>query len=633
MCPDPGLLQQFLEGRVAEAQAVELERHLQTCERCASTLHGLHSQDTLLQALRAAQRQPEAEPESAATQALRKRLSELPQHVGTADQPTRARPQDQNPATNEPTQRTPTFGFLAPPLQPDELGRLGSYRILKVLGQGGMGMVFQAEDPQLRRLVALKVMKPDLANGEEARTRFLQEARAMAAVKHEHIVTIYQVGQEGDVPFLAMEYLEGHSLEGWLRAGNRPTVPQIIQFGRQTALGLAAAHERGLIHRDIKPANLWLEGPALRIRILDFGLARAVNDDLHLTGTGQVLGTPAYMALEQARGEKVDGRSDLFSLGAVLYRLCTGKFPFPGTTVMAILAALAITEPQPIRQANPEIPADLARLIEELLARTPEQRPESALAVARRLEAMEKQFHPATVAYAPPVPPQHGRWLSRSLMAVAVVVLLSGLAIRYYPRGNRPHEPEPKPVPLAEAAPAAIPPTTPVRLHPGGWPLRQGFGLQVEPLGGRRRDGILILHPKERIGLKVRADRKCYITLFYRDDKGLTTLLFPNEDDKHQLLEPGNVRELPRALDGKPGIEATDPSKDLEYLHVVASTEPWKPPEGHRGTGSPYVDYETREQRERLDRGLRGLGLNTTDAGKGNTNIISEEVIPLRVER
>src|SRR5262249_27187820 len=204
-------------------------------------------------------------------------------------------------------------GFLGPPQEPGELGRLGAYRVLRVLGVGGMGIVFHAEDVQLRRAVALKCLLPALAATSQARQRFLREARAAAAIEHEHVVVIYQVGEDRGIPFLAMQLLQGESLEDRLR--REPLLPasQVLRIGREIAVGLAAAHERGLIHRDIKPANVWLEGPQARVKLLDFGLARAVADDTGVSQAGTIVGTPAYMAPEQSRGDPVDARCDLFS--------------------------------------------------------------------------------------------------------------------------------------------------------------------------------------------------------------------------------------------------------------------------------------------------------------------------------
>jgi serine/threonine protein kinase len=253
-----------------------------------------------------------------------------------------------------------------------------------VLGQGGMGIVFKAEDSQLERPVSLKVIKPARLD-DSARVRFLREAKAMAAVKHDHIVTVYQVGQEGDVPFLAMEFLSGEMLEHWLQRGKRPSLTQALRIGREIALGLAAAHDAGLIHRDIKPGNIWLESPRGRVKILDFGLARPQLDNTALTRLGDVLGTPAYMAPEQAQGKPVDHRCDMFSLGCVLYRMLTGRAPFREKSVQETLLAVIMNEPPPPIQLNAAIPQGLSDLVMALLIKNPEQRPTSAKAIAESL--------------------------------------------------------------------------------------------------------------------------------------------------------------------------------------------------------------------------------------------------------
>src|SRR5215471_12816927 len=246
------------------------------------------------------------------------------------------------------------YPFLASPQAADELGRLASYRVLDVLGTGGMGVVFHAEDLHLRRPVALKVMRPSLATSAEFHRRFLREARLAAAVDHEHVVTVYQVGEDRGVPFLAMQLLRGQTLEQRLeRAGGRLPLPEVLRVGREIAAGLAAAHARGLVHRDIKPANVWLEQGRGRVRIVDFGLARGSEPDAQLTQAGAVIGTPAYMAPEQATGAAVDARCDLFSLGAVMYRAATGLSPFGDRDTLAILSALATRTPVPPHRVVP----------------------------------------------------------------------------------------------------------------------------------------------------------------------------------------------------------------------------------------------------------------------------------------
>lgn len=278
---------------------------------------------------------------------------------------------------------------LTPPRTAAELGWLTHYRVVKVLGQGGMGMVLQAEDTHLQRTVALKVILPEFAANPVARERFLREARTCAALKSDHVVTIYQVGQDRDIPFLAMEFLQGHSLEDLLNEGKPLPLAEVLRLGREIASGLAAAHAHGLVHRDIKPANIWLEAPLQRVKLLDFGLARAASSRSDLTQTGRVVGTPEFMSPEQANGEELDPRSDLFSLGVVLYAMCTATKPFQGDSVMAVLTALAVTTPLPVRRVNPTVPPALANLIERLLEKRPAERPASAEEVRDTLAAIE----------------------------------------------------------------------------------------------------------------------------------------------------------------------------------------------------------------------------------------------------
>ncbi len=295
--------------------------------------------------------------------------------------------------------------FLAPAQADDELGRLGGYRVLKILGHGGMGVVFQGEDPKLGRQVAIKAMLPHLAGSKSSQERFVREARAAAGLEHDHIVHINHVAEDCGVPFIVMPLLQGESLDSRLKREQRLPLAEVLRIGRETAAGLAAAHERGLIHRDIKPANLWLEarssplspggrgvgGEGFRVKILDFGLARAAADNAQLTSQGAILGTPAFMAPEQATGGAVDARCDLFSLGCVLYLMSTGRFPFMGADAISTLLSVASDKPAPPSEINPELPPDLSRLVMQLLAKDPEERLQSAQEVVRLLQNIESK--------------------------------------------------------------------------------------------------------------------------------------------------------------------------------------------------------------------------------------------------
>jgi serine/threonine protein kinase len=311
-----------------------------------------------------------------------------------------AKQQTQIPINSDSSETIPTdfklappsdYPFLAPPEGPEEMGRLGNYLIRRVLGTGAMGILFEAQDPHLKRLVALKVMKPSLAAQTDFHRRFMREAQLAAAIDHEHIVTIYQVGEDRGIPFLAMKLLQGESLEARLnRSGGRLPLPEVLRIGREIAEGLAAAHDKGLIHRDIKPANIWLEEDRKRVKIIDFGLARGKDSDAQFTQAGAVIGTPSYMAPEQANGTEVDARCDLFSLGSVLYRTSTGRLPFDGKDTLTVLSALATKTPPPPNKLVPTLPRAFSNLVMALLAKDREERPQSASEVVEILEAIER---------------------------------------------------------------------------------------------------------------------------------------------------------------------------------------------------------------------------------------------------
>ena len=285
----------------------------------------------------------------------------------------------------------PDLSFLSPSSKPDSIGTLGHYEILQVLGQGAFGIVFKAFDEKLHRLVAIKVLNPQMAATSPPRKRFLREARSAAAIRHENIVQVYSV-EEQPLPYLVMEYIDGQTLQQKLDGTGPLELSEILKIGRQLATGLAAAHAKGLIHRDIKPGNILLErGVEQCVKITDFGLARAA-DDASLTKTGLISGTPMYMAPEQANGAALDHRTDLFSLGSVLYVMASGRPPFRADKPIAVLKRVTEETPRPIQQIIPEVPDWLCAIITKLHSKKRGDRFQSAREIADVLANCEAQL-------------------------------------------------------------------------------------------------------------------------------------------------------------------------------------------------------------------------------------------------
>jgi serine/threonine protein kinase len=342
--------------------------------------------------------------------------------------------------------------FLRPSANPRHLGELDGYEILDAIGHGGMGTVLKARDTKLERLVAVKVLDPALASSHAARARFLREARAAAAVQHDHVVTIHAVDDSGDVPYLVMEYIVGVSLEDHIRQTGHLPLEQVLRIGLQVSAGLAAAHAQGLVHRDIKPANILLENSVERVKITDFGLVRVIHD-AQLSQTAAVSGTPQYMSPEQACGECVDHRSDLFSLGCLMYAMCTGRSPFRADTPASVIHRVCEDTPRPIQEFNPEIPKWLVGIVDRLLAKRPEDRFQAAREVAGLLE--QHLIHGQESSHNP-LPPNaassnatrqgvfgsHRRWvltaaLTGTLCLALAIALSPGLRSRWTGNGRQ----------------------------------------------------------------------------------------------------------------------------------------------------------------------------------------------------
>jgi WD40 repeat protein len=411
-CPDPVRLEQLAGGELSAAEQAELTQHLDTCIRCQRVLEALTSVQESWVAAARAQRTTTPAADSAYWRALRKleqdeadlRETRLPDTV---------------------TQEL-SLDFLEPAADAQYIGRLQDYEVIRIIGQGGMGAVLQAFDRCLQRNVAIKVLAGRVANNSTAYKRFCREARAAAAIRHENVVAIHAVDEIHGRPYLVMEYVPGVSLEQYLEDKGQLELTEILRIAAQTAAGLAAAHEQGLIHRDIKPANILIEQNHQRVKLTDFGLARA-SDDVKLTQSGTVAGTPLYMAPEQALGETLDPRADLFSLGSVLYAMCTGVTPFEAQTPLAVLRRITEEMPRPVREIRSDVPEWLEEIIERLQAKKRDDRFESAAQVAELLNQYLSHLRQPSRIMMPCSPRVRNRRRRRLFMAGAAVGLIVGV--------------------------------------------------------------------------------------------------------------------------------------------------------------------------------------------------------------
>lgn len=308
--------------------------------------------------------------------------------------------EDEAACLDEQPARAVDLSFLDPPIHPEMLGRLDRYDVEGLVGRGGMGVVLRGYDSDLHRSVAIKVMAPEWAASMPARRRFAREAQAAASVAHENVVPIYNVGADAKQPFLVMQYIPGMTLQSWVRTHGPLDSATILRVAGQLAEGLSAAHRRGLVHRDVKPGNVLVGENIDRVWITDFGLARAA-DSITLTRTGVIAGTPHYMSPEQARGEPIDQRSDLFSLGCVLYFLATGEPPFDAENTLAVLHRLVTDKPLRLSEHRDDLPPSFVSLVDQLLRRSPTKRPANCQAVIAQLAIAQDELNQGKTAKPP----------------------------------------------------------------------------------------------------------------------------------------------------------------------------------------------------------------------------------------
>jgi len=392
------LLESALAGDLSADDEALLNRHLDECEQCSAALEQMAGGAAWCQ--------------EAAALLVKDALDEA------------------LPAREEWSDADFTVEHLEPAEEPGMLGRLGGYDVLEIIGRGGMGVVLKGYDHELKRCIAIKVLAPQFAQSSLARKRFTREAQAAASVVHPNVLAIHQVHPNGRLPFLVMPLVAGESLAQRLTVQGRLELKETLRIGMQAAAGLAAAHEQGLVHRDVKPANILLEKGVERAVLTDFGLARAA-DDVTLTRWGVIAGTPQYMSPEQARGEPLDGRSDLFSLGCVLYEMATGVSPFKTESVMATMRRLVDESPQSIGSLNPELPPWFVAIVDRLLEKDPAGRFNSAKEVSELLEdCLAHVQQPGSVPLPAALPkPARRTWFSNVFHFKGVIAMIAALGL------------------------------------------------------------------------------------------------------------------------------------------------------------------------------------------------------------
>jgi eukaryotic-like serine/threonine-protein kinase len=411
----------LVDDSLPSSEAHELTRHLEHCESCREKFESLCAEASWWE-------------DSTSTLRLIERESGLFQKSDRSPSiGSNAAKDGLGAKTGSEPKGSPlvVISGLKPSQEAGALGELGDYTIREVIGYGGMGTVLKAWDKRLSRVVAIKVLHPHLAMSGAARVRFAREAQLVASISHPNVVPIHDVADDHSQPYIVMGFVSGGSLQDRLDQDGPLSLEESLRIGLQIAEGLEAAHSHGLVHRDIKPANILLEARWQRVLITDFGLARAL-DDSSITASGQLAGTPQYMSPEQSRGDRIDHRSDLFSLGSVLYTMLSGRPPFRGESAVAIMQKVSREQPKPVHEVQDHLPYWTQQLIQRLHAKSPGDRIHTAVEAISLIRCcLQHVQNPSSGPlprgfYATP------RNASRSWLQAAMIlltILLSGYAI------------------------------------------------------------------------------------------------------------------------------------------------------------------------------------------------------------
>lgn len=439
-CPDREQLIEFALGSLSTIQFDQCHEHISQCDPCEETLLALDVSDTLSELTRHAAIAGQVNgqgSENFADQDVAA-VSELVDRIGQWTQGNQIIADRRTEARDRAAEVERCFSDA----NEIGIGIVGKYQILDLLGAGSSGVVYRAIDTTLGREVAIKFLRPSLGPG--AQRRFLAEAQSAALIVHPNVVPIFEVGNANQLAFIAMQLRPGMTLEAILARDRTLPPEESIRIGKQIASGLAAAHQKGIVHRDIKPANIWISQQGNEVTILDFGLARVTDEDPHLTCTGLIAGTPCFMSPEQTRGRDIDGRSDFFSLGCLLYQCLTGTLPFKSENVLATLQSVQLDTPVPPSELDPNVPIELSTLVMTLIEKSPSHRPSNANQIVDALDTPVEDW--AFAATAPkanrprqippklPQPKHHQGWGVASWIAMLFAATTIGLAALFMPQ-------------------------------------------------------------------------------------------------------------------------------------------------------------------------------------------------------
>jgi len=512
-----------------------------------------------------------------------------------------------------------TSSQTAPALEP-----FGDYELLQEIARGGMGVVYKALQRGLERVVALKMILSGPMATEEDVQRFCLEARAAANLDHPNIVQVYEIGQKDNQHYFTMAFIEGDSLAGLIKnQGLVLSFPEAALTLQALADAIQYAHEHGIIHRDLKPENVLVDKQG-RPRLTDFGLAKRLEVDSCLTASGQIMGTPSYMAPEQAQGKPTTSAVDVYSLGAILYFLLTRRPPFAGKNLMETLVQVAEKDPIPPRQLNPSVPAELEAICLKCLQKDPAKRYATAGALAADLQTWFSQNSaglsstqplankikalaasggngeprgpgiPETVQAAPGRRRSVRGWVA----GVAVLACVVGIGVTAYLRGGLFASLGPSKDGIKEE-PVVSAPEEPARvIHAKGFTrpekLRRDFDFKVTLNGGiPGPNGERSLIAENTVSFTLEMKRDAYVRIWTIDPDGEVMKLFPNEHEPDSLLHGGKTYTIP----GKDSYDfAVGPSTGIEHYWVQASTQPGNTLRGQRS--GPYEVFRSPDEKK-----------------------------------